>query len=107
MPSKKTPTKTLSKSDFIRAQSATMSAAEVIAKGKAQGIKIGSSLVYMVRGRTHKKARRTGASVPRPITTASSSAEDLLRAVAAELGLGKAIEILAGERARVRAVLRG
>jgi hypothetical protein len=83
-----------------------MSAAEVIAKGKVEGIEIGHSLVYMVRGRTHKKARRTGASVPRPITT-SSSAEDLLRAVAAELGLGKAIEILAGERARVRAVLRG
>jgi hypothetical protein len=33
--------------------------------------------------------------------------EPLLRAVAAELGLGRAVEILQGERARVRAVLRG
>jgi hypothetical protein len=30
------------------------------------------------------------------------SAEDLLRAVAAELGLGEAVELLAGERARIR-----
>jgi hypothetical protein len=37
----------------------------------------------------------------------SSSAETLLRAVAAEIGLGRAIEILAGERARVRAVIGG
>jgi hypothetical protein len=33
--------------------------------------------------------------------------EDLLRAAAAELGLGRAMEILEGERARVRAVLGG
>jgi hypothetical protein len=37
----------------------------------------------------------------------ASSVDDLLRAVAAELGLGRAVEILAGERARIRAVLRG
>jgi hypothetical protein len=36
---------------------------------------------------------------------ALSSVEDLLRAVAPELGLGRAIEILAGERARVRAAI--
>jgi hypothetical protein len=34
-----------------------------------------------------------------------SSTEDLLRAVAAELGLGHAMEILQRERAQVRAVL--
>jgi hypothetical protein len=45
------------KSDFIRAQPATMSAADVIAKGKAEGIKIGSSLVHMVRGRSSGKAK--------------------------------------------------
>jgi hypothetical protein len=34
-----------------------------------------------------------------------SAAEDLLRVVAAELGLAGAVEILAWERARVRAVI--
>ena len=36
-----------------------------------------------------------------------SSAEDLLRAIAAELGLARAVEILAGGRARVMAVFEG
>jgi hypothetical protein len=42
--------------------------------------------------------------VPRPIATASG-AEELLKALAAELGLGLAIEILEGDRATVRAAL--
>jgi uncharacterized protein YggU (UPF0235/DUF167 family) len=45
-------------------------------------------------------------AVPRPIATASR-AEDLLKALGAEVGLAKAIEILSGERARVKAVLGG
>jgi hypothetical protein len=168
----------LNKSAFIRSQPAAMSTAEVIASGKAQGLKISSSLVYMVRGRAGAKAPkkaaaknvaaivapkpieskaafvrsrshlspkeivedakgaglkldvgyvynvrgtakasaktkvmrqaartvRTAGAVARPIST-SSKAEDLLKALGAELGLGRAIEILAGERARVRAVL--
>jgi len=49
--------------------------------------------------------RRAGLSVTRPATT--SSAKERLRAAAAELGLGRAVEILQGERARVRAVLSG
>jgi hypothetical protein len=46
----------------------------------------------------------TGASVA-SAAKPSSSSEDLLRAVAADVGLGRAVEILAGERARVRAIL--
>jgi hypothetical protein len=49
---------------------------------------------------------RKGAGVPRPVATVSK-AEDLLKAVAAEIGLGRAMEILVGERARVRAVIGG
>jgi hypothetical protein len=62
---------------------------------------------------SHKRQQRRttltpwkGHAVRRRVTT-SSSAEDLLRAVAAEIGLGHAVEILAGERARVKAVSRG
>lgn len=39
--------------------------------------------------------------------TTSSKAEDLLRAVAAEIGLGQAVDLLEADRARVHAVLRG
>jgi hypothetical protein len=156
---------TMSKSDFIRSQPATMSTAEIVAKAKEEGIKLDRVLVYKVRTRANAKggtaksstssarstskaafvrslpsdtpakdvvaraksqgmsisvnyvynirgaakgARgtsvRAGASVPRPIAN-GSAAESLLKAVAAEVGLGRAIEILSGERARVRAVL--
>lgn len=131
MPAQKT-TKTQNKSDFIRKQPATLSAAEVVAKAKVEGITIRPGLVYEVR-RTAKskttaakktrmpsetpsptksppttaaKTPRKSPSVPRPVAT-TSKAETLLLAVAAEMGLGKAVEILAGERARVREVIGG
>jgi hypothetical protein len=44
--------------------------------------------------------------VGRPISTPSKT-EELLKAVAAEIGLRRAIEILEEERAKVRAVLGG
>ena len=50
MAPKKT-SKHLSKSDFIRQQPPTMSAADVIARGKEAGLRFTSSLVYRVRGR--------------------------------------------------------
>jgi len=121
-----------SKAAFIRSLPKDMPVAEVIAKGKAQGLKIAETYVSWARwaGKTAAKkkvtklaARVTKASAPttkptpratpgtsppvaRPITT-TSSAENLLKALGAELGLGRAIEILAGERARVRSILMG
>jgi hypothetical protein len=72
----------------------------------------------MVRGRTSRKAKKVASKATTSptvngnppaatITATITSAEELFRAVAAELGLGRAVEILAGERARVQAVLRG
>jgi hypothetical protein len=181
------PKATINKSDFIRSQPTTMSPSEVIAKGKSEGLRIGRSLVYMVRGRNKKKSKMGGAQKTPPVTdegagvvqskadlvrslpqetpmkeivpgaaaagtkppgghvqevrrrhktagkkrsrrgaptkpvskqatatnggstsaATTSRAEDLLKAVAAELGLGRAMEILAGERARVRNVIGG
>jgi hypothetical protein len=115
-----------SKSDFIRSQPSTLSAAEVVEKGKVQGVKFDAFLVYKVRSRagakrktiasnapanTNVRARRAtaarkGAPVPRPIATASK-AEELLKALAAELGLGLAVKILEAERVRVRAAIGG
>ena len=112
--------KTGTKSDFIRRQPEAMPAAEVVALAKGAGLTIRPGLVYEVRRtrRTKKAASKqkqtqtkiasTGApsvsTAPMPIAR-KASAEDLLRAVAAEIGLGRAIEILTGERAMVRAVM--
>ncbi len=94
------------KSAFIRRLPSSMPAKEVVKQAKAAGMKLTESYVYNVRGAAKKTARpgRNGASVARPIAT-TSSAESLLKALAAELGLGNAIEILTGERTKVRAVI--
>jgi len=92
-----------------------MSAADVVAKAKAHKLKISRALVYMVRGSSRRRAKPTtrratspgnGAPLGRPAST-SSSAEALLLALGAEIGLGKAVEILEGERAKVRAAIGG
>lgn len=114
-------TRIKSKADFVRAHPG-LSPKEVVEKAKAEGIKIGWRYVYNVRGSDKaagkKKRAATTASSSKPASTngtersvatssaASSAAEDLLRALGAELGLGRAIEILTGERARVQSFLR-
>lgn len=129
------------KSQFIREQPSTMSAADVIAKGKAEGLTISTDHVYGVRSQARLKRKATKVAATKraaskkgakaePIaaakktsrkvtakngsqasvsatTLSAESAEDLLKAVAAEVGLGRAIAILAAERARVRAMIGG
>jgi hypothetical protein len=108
--------KPLSKADFVRAH-ANASPKEITEKAAAEGITLGTRYVYNVRGsdraaakKKRREARsgapRKGVAVPRPIAT-TSRAEDLLKALGAEVGLAKAIEILGAERARVKAVLGG
>jgi hypothetical protein len=107
-----------SKSDFIR-RLPKLSPKEVVAKAKAEGIKLEVGYVYNVRSAgkavaakraatttTSRKATARSDSQP-SVSTSTSSAEELLHAIAAEVGLGRAIEILAAERARVRAVIGG
>jgi len=105
---------TTTKADFVRAR-AHLSPQEIVEDAKAAGIKFDVGYVYNVRGYDKAAGRRSGAAraparqapaVHRPIATASS-AETLLKAVAAEVGLGRAIELLQGERARVHSILRG
>jgi hypothetical protein len=118
MAAKKTSTQILSKADFVRSH-ANLSPKEIVAKGKADGVKIAESYVYNVRAYDRAKtkskvtkyarrrvAARKAPAIARPITT-KTSAEDLLKAVGAELGLARAIEILQAERARVHTVIRG
>jgi hypothetical protein len=104
-----------SKAGWVRARP-HLSPKEIVEQAAARGIKFGVHYVYNVRrhdtasgaGKKGREARaivdRKGAAVPRPITSASR-AESLLKAVAAEIGLGRALEILEGERARVRAAI--
>src|ERR1019366_1350004 len=71
MPAKKKTTP--NKSNFIRQQPATLSAADVIAAGKKVGLKISSSLVYMVRGRVTKPKKAVDKKTTATKTTMSSS----------------------------------
>ncbi len=116
----KTPAKpSTSKAAFVRART-HLSPKEIVEDAKAAGIQLGTHYVYRVRGadkvtRRDKRAaaKRTTSKLTsvngaaRPVTSSapSSSIEELLRAAAAELGLGRALGILEGERARVRAVI--
>jgi len=100
MPKAKT-AKKQSKSDYIRAQPDTLTAPQVVAKAKAAGLTLTSQLVYAVRGRAKAKGKPRAGS-----WSVSQHAETLLRAVAAEIGLGHAIELLHAERTRVHALLR-
>jgi hypothetical protein len=104
-----------SKAAFVRALPSTLSAAEVVEKAKAAGISLEVGYVYNIRSTAKAagkgrgaseasgKARSNGAS-PRAAWDVSS-AELLLKAVGAELGLAAAIRILESERARVRAAI--
>lgn len=104
-----------SKASFVRAHS-DLSPKEIVAKAKAEGIKLDVGYVYNVRGAAKAGARkkvvkqaarravaRGGVTLPR-LAASTSPVESLLRAVAAEIGLGRAMEILSGERTRVRAL---
>jgi|HubBroStandDraft_6_1064221.scaffolds.fasta_scaffold1772858_1 hypothetical protein len=96
---------------FILALPKTLSAKEVLAKAKAGGLETSESNVHRVRrlhgGRSKKPGRGSAsvASVVRGTSRPATRAEGLLRAIGAEIGLARAVEILESERARVRAVL--
>jgi hypothetical protein len=121
----------MSKADFVRANS-SLSVKDLVGKALFDGIDLTENYVYKVRGYDKKAAAKRKAiakklAVKRTITpvvakpaaetapaitnpaattrTTDAQVEDLLRAIAAELGLGRAVEILAGERAKVRAVI--
>jgi hypothetical protein len=106
-----------SKAAFVGSLPITMSAKDVVAEARKNGNKIADTYVYWARRTgtglakttvTRHAARRSSLrqapAITRPIMT-SSKVEELLRALVAEIGLGRAIEILAGERARVTAVI--
>jgi len=97
------PPSTLSK--FILSLPRSLPVKEVIAKAKAKGLKATESNIYRVR-RTFAPVPRKGGSESIGHSGGSgSSAERLLHAVAAEIGLSRSIELLVAERAKVRSLL--
>jgi hypothetical protein len=105
--------KVLKKSDFVRSLSAATPAKDVVAKAKAAGVKLDLQYVYKIRSRAKPAAAKRSAGRPasaqalRPSARLTeSSAEALLRALGAEIGLGRAVEILQSERARVSSITR-
>jgi hypothetical protein len=105
-----------SKSAFIRNLPSSTPAKEVVEQAKAAGIKLNVGYVYNVRGAAKKAAKQKRGAAKSPAVGTptngggarrSANVENLLKAVAAEIGLGPATEILAGERARVAAVIGG
>lgn len=102
-------------SKIILSLPSSMTAKDVVTAVKAKGLKTTESNVYRVRRlgkKTAKKPAAAGAAIParrrgrpRKASAAPSAAEDLLRAVAAELGLARAVEVLHSERAKVLGVI--
>jgi hypothetical protein len=104
--------KKVNKSAFVRSLPPDMPAKEVVDKAKTEGMKISVAYVYSIRTAAKAGARRAAGGLPgrgafRSIGSGHGRVEDLLRAVAAELGLSRAIGLLQAEQAKVRAVLGG
>ncbi len=111
----------LTKSSFVRGFALNTPAKQIVQKAVAAGVDLDVRYVHKVQSRSKPSAAKRPSARPAvavaasarvsparssgPATSAPASVEALLRAIAAEIGLGRAVEILQGERATVRAVL--
>jgi hypothetical protein len=112
-------TTTTNKSAFIRDLPANLPAKEVVERAKAAGLKMSVAYVYSIRTAAKANARKSGGSAPPAAprgrvaiavnghASGGGKVEDLLRAVAAEIGLSRAIGLLQSEQQKVRAVIGG
>jgi hypothetical protein len=104
----KSTTKKLSKAGFVRSLPSDTPAKVVVAKAKAMGLTLSEPYVYNVRATTKRRGGSTSRGATNGTLRASGHAtEDLLRAVAAELGLTRAIGVLRAEHERVHRLLGG
>jgi hypothetical protein len=81
------------KSDFVRSLDPALPAGQVVALAQQRGLKLTTGFVYNIRstanGRANGAKARSPRAAPKP-----SSAESLLRAAIAEVGLARARQIL-------------
>jgi len=113
MPRKKTEAKTPNKTRFVLGLPTSMSAKEVIEKGKAAGLKLTDKYIYSIRSKSKVsgKARRKPGRPPNATTpsvgskaasqSAGGSLEKRLMSVALDLGLARAEQLLATLRTDV------
>jgi len=96
----------INKSAFVRSLPATLSAAEVIEKGKAKGIKLSAAQVYTIRA----NARRRGPEVPEISEHEVSAATRGRRGAGGKAGEAKEAEFIAAALdlglARAEALIR-
>jgi hypothetical protein len=120
-----TKTSNVNKSEWVRSQPATMAAKDVVAKAKEAGIAITDKYVHTIRYNAKAGKKKAGKAVGaakrgpgRPKGSKNGTrklahavgahgAEDLLKAVAAEIGLVHAISVLTAEHERVHRILGG
>jgi hypothetical protein len=112
-----TPKKPANKTAFVLSLPRDIPAAEVMKRAKAQGIELTDKYVYNIRASARSAAKKKtsvarAASVvasKKPVAAAKveASAEELLKALAASIGVRKALAILEEQMAAVRAVLGG
>jgi hypothetical protein len=81
------------KSEFVRSLDRAIPAAEVVALAERRGMKLTTGFVYNIRSNANGKSNEPR-SLRRPTLSHVESAEQLLRAAIAQIGLAKAREIL-------------
>jgi hypothetical protein len=102
----------VNKSAFVRSLPATLSAAEVIARGKAKAIRLSAAQVYTIRANARRKRPKSANERPlrskTQLTAASvgaDSREAEFIAAALDLGLTKAEGLIAALRSRAVAAV--
>ena len=101
------------KTAYVLSLPRTLSAKEVVAKGKAAGISLSDAHVYAIRSAKKRKAggkttpKTTHATHKNHRAVGTHGAEDLLKAAAAALGLPHALKVLHAEYDKVRKFLGG
>ena len=113
------PSKTPSKTAFVLSLPATMSAKDVLSKGKALGLKLTEAYIYSIRSKAKGRVGKPAARRGRPPKAASStssvsvtsmssgngSLERQFLNLALDLGLSRAEALLANLRAKVKSAI--
>ena len=89
------PKSDMSASDFIRSQPATAKAKDVVAAGKAKGIKVSPGLVYMVRSTAKKRTERSPVKrkpgrKPRAVVDGEMAHVSTFKKLALDFGIARA-----------------
>lgn len=93
---------------FVMRQPRSMSVAEVVAAGKAQGVNVSYQYVWQIRKERGQpprpKPRRRGSE--QKVEAPAAQMEDDFVGLALELGLSQSTDLLRVARARCRAILQ-